>query len=793
VFSVVYAVILKPLPYFEPERLVKLSEANPQDASDTGEVAAGTFVDWRARTHTLEALAMYTVPLAGETVWTIGDRPVVVKAASVSPALFSVLRVQPVLGRVFPSEPDPNPPPAGQFVISYGLWQRAFGGSNDVVGRRVMIEGRLPREIIGVLPRGFAFPEGTDAWIAAPLSTVAEGARRSRSGFVVARLAPGMTVEDARKELDGISAQLASAHPASNAGWVPRVEPLAGADARRAHVALMALLGAVAGVLLIGCANVANLLLARAVARRRELAVRLALGATIPRLVRAALAEAAVLAGAGVLVGLVFGDWLARALVRLAPPDIPRLDAVRTGGPVFVFAALIATVAALLTGVLPAFHTIRAESHGGPRTDTRTATDRTTTVRRFLVAAEVAVVVLLLTTALLLVRTFVHLRGVNLGFATEHVTEVETRWPIGTLFGAPGQQWPRVQRAVSGLLDSVAAVPGVDAVGAVAEVPLSGDPLEAAVWRADAAGAHGDEPPTAPRDRWKTDIEIVSPGYFGALQIPIVRGRGFNAADRFSDDQLTHRGMPRSGVAIVNASFASRFFSGEDPVGRDIVIPAAGAFAAVRTIVGIAGDVHGRSIAESPQPAVFIPLAQNPDVFRPSLLVRSALPYSAISEAVQRRLADSDPALLVLRIRPMTDLVSGTLARPRFNLVLLSAFAIVGLSLSAVGIYGVLAYLVTERTREIGIRMALGAQSADVLTLLMREGLMPVAFGSAVGVAASVFAARAIRSLLFGVTPVDPVSLGGAPLLLAVVALLAWYIPARRALAVDPIVALRDE
>ena len=362
------------------------------------------------------------------------------------------------------------------------------------------------------------------------------------------------------------------------------------------------------------------------------------------------------------------------------------------------------------------------------------------------------------------------------------------------MFGAPGTRpWPRVQRAIDGLIDAVSAVPGVEAVGLVTDVPLTGDPASGTVWRADAPGAHGLTPPTEARDRWKADLQIVGAGSFPAMGLTFLRGRNFLPTDRFTDEQLNDAALPRSGVVVVNATFASRYFSGEDPVGRTLVVYDDQTFGDAKTIIGVVSDVRGRTVAEAPVPVVFIPHAQHPDVVRPSLVIRSSLPFASIAAAVRQRLAELDSQLLILRIRPMDAVVSTALSRPRFNVLLLSSFAIVALALASVGIYGILAYLVTQRTREIGIRMALGARAADVLRLVLREGMTPVALGGIAGMLAAVLTTRALRSMLFGVTPLDPVSFAAAPALLACVALLACYVPARRATRVDPLVALRDE
>ena len=794
VFSVVYAVLLKPLPYVESDRLVRLAERNPAESTPGDLLSAGTFVDWRERSRSFERMAVYTIPFGGETLWTIADRVQVVKASAVSPALFSLLRVQPILGRSFRAEGEAAPAGAlGQFVIGYGLWHRAFGGDPGVIGRTVMIEGRLPREIVGVMPRGFAFPEGTEAWTSLPLGTLRPQQRSARY-LAIGRLAPGATLDTVRRELDGISAQLQIDQPESNKGWTPRVTPLAEADTGAARLPLLALMAAVAGVLLIGCANVANLLLARATARRREIAVRMALGAGMARIVRQCFIEAAMLGIGGVAAGFVLGQWLATVLVRLAPPDIPRLDEVGISGAVFLFAAVAGMLCAALTGLAPALQAARAD-HQGLRSDARSATPRGARFRRRLLVGQVTIVVILLTAASLLIRTFVKLRGVDLGFETQRVMEVEARWPLGHILQAsPGTRpWPRVQRAIDDMVAAVGSVPGVEAAGLVSDVPLAGDPFSGTVWRADARGASGLAPPTDERDRLKADLSMVTAGYFTALNIPVLRGRNFTPADRLSDAQLNDSKLPRSGVVIINAALALRGFAGEDPIGRTLVLPDDETFGASRTIVGVVADSRGRAVAEAPRPAAFIPLAQHPDLIRPSIVVRSSLPFEAIAAAVRARLAAYDPRLLVLRMRPMDAVVSGALSRPRFNLLLLSSFAAVALLLAAIGIYGVLAYLVTQRTREIGIRIAVGARRSDVLRLVMREGMLPIAVGACLGVAGSLLAARALRTMLFGVTPLDSVSLAAAPALLAMVALLACYLPARRAARVDPLVALREE
>ena len=797
VFSVVYAVLLKPLPYAEPDRLVKLAERNLSKGVDEGALSAGTFVDWRTRAHTLESLAIYA-PLFGngETVWNIGDRAQIIKTAGVSTSLFTVLRVQPIRGRLFRAENETPPPGAlGEFVIGYGLWQRAFGGSADIVGRRVDLEGRLPREIIGVMPPGFDFPEGSEAWTSVPLPNVPVAQRRARSFEAIGRLSAGVGIDDVRRELSGISTQLATEFPVSNEGWIPSVEPASNSKASSARLALVVLMTAVACVLLIACANVTNLLLARAAARRSEIAVRRALGASTSRLIRHSLVEAAALCVAGTALGLLTGSGIAGVLGKLAPIDLASAGGVMNI-PVLVFAMAACALCAGLIGIVPVLHVTRSLTRAGLRGDLRSSTAHGAGLRRWVVGAEAAVVVLLLTGALLFLRTFVNLRSVDLGFQPAHALSVETRWPVGYLMvAAPGTRpWPRVRRIVDDLVRVIESVPGVQAAGLITEIPLTSDPAGVTIWRADTPGAGGGQPPVDSRDRLHADLTVVTRGYFPAMDITVVRGRNFDDTDRFSDDVLSRSSTPKPiGSAIVNTAFASRYFADVNPIGHVIVIDDDREFGPMRTIIGVVTDSRQRSVAEAPRPTVFLPHAQHPDMIRPSFVVRTAAASGPVAPLLREELRAFDPQLVVLGIRPMDDVISSALSRPRFNLLLMASFAAVALLLSGLGIYGVLAYVVAERTREIGIRMALGARAADVVRLMLREGLASVGVGAGIGVIAALAAGRLLRTLLFGVTPIDPISLAGAPTLLAAIAMIACYLPTRRATKVDPIVALREE
>ena len=790
VFSVVYAVLLKPLPYPQPDRLVRLSESNVVQSEHPDTVSAGTFLDWRARTRTLSAMAAFT--MGGQALWTIGDRVEPVKTSAVSPPLFAILGASPLRGRAFGPETERS---GAEYVISYDFWQRAFGGAPDAVGRTVQVEGRFSGRIIGVMPKDFSFPAGTDAWTKLSLEgQVSPARRRALSYPTIARLSPRIDVDQVRAELEGLSRQLAVEHPDSNAGWTPVIVPLQGSDSSATRPALLALVAAVAAILLIACVNVANLLLARASDRRRELAVRLALGAGAPRLVWQCLSEALLIASAGTLAAVGVAQWISRGLVRVAPADIPRLADVRLNIEALAFAACAGLLCSLVVGLAPALHAVQAERDGALRLNVRGTAARGALLRRLLIAAEVGAVVLLLTGAALLMRTFVKLRGVDLGFQPQQVLTVQARWPTGRLFPATRtiRPWPRIQHAIDGLIAAVASVPGVEAVGLITDVPLTGDPFSGAVWRADAPGASGLKPPQDPHDRWRADLSVVTPGYFPAMGIPILRGRSFSDTDRLTDDQLNASDVS-PGVVEVNDAFARHYFPGEDPVGRTLVVHDDQTFGWLRTIVGVTGDVRGHAVAEPAVPTVYVPHAQHPDVFVPSLVVRTSRPFEAIAPAIRARINAYDPQLLVQRVEPMDAVVTGALSRPRFNLLLVGSFAIVALALAAVGISGVVGFMVARRTQEIGVRIALGARTPDVLRLVVGDAMAPVLLGTAAGLAMDLVATRWLRSMLFGVTPLDPVSLIGAPLALVVIALLACYLPARRALRIDPLVALREE
>ena len=790
VFSVVYAVLLNPLPYAEPGRLVRIYEANQAQGIERGDVSPGTFVDLRARSRTLEHVAVF---MARRWLLSFGDDPELLNGALVSPSMFPMLGVAPLVGRTFRPESEQSPPfgDEADVVISHSLWQRRFGGRPDVVGQVVKLEGRRALTVVGVMPAGFDFPGRAEFWRNAPfVRPIGHAERAVRYHESIARLAPGVSLEQARAELAGIARQLEAEHPKANAGYSLRVERLDDETIGSVRPALLVLLGVVGCVLLIGCTNVANLLLARATARRRELAVRVALGASRGRLLRQSLSDCAVLAVLGGAGGLLLGYWGMRVLTALGPQDTPRLQEVAFGAPVYVLVAVLAVTAACLIGVVPMVTAAPVSVAAALKQGARTGDGGLgRSARSWFIGAEVALTLVLLVGASLLLRSFIALRHVDLGFDTDRVLTADL--VLGTArFPEASRPWFRLAQHYDHVLSELAALPGVDVVGGITDVPLTGSGATGKFWVGDGSS----ERPDATR-QFDVGISIVTPAYFEVMRIPVTRGRSFTPADRLSEAVLTAPAERRAdkprGVVIVNESMARRHWPGGDAVGQSIVLADHWAVSS-SVIVGVVADVRATGVDQPSAPTVYAPMGEIAG-FRLSVALRSRQAVEPLAPVLRARLRAIDPQMVVSNVRTLDDVVSGAVSRPRFNLVLVSVFALLALALSAVGISGVMAYLVTRRTREIGIRMALGARRGDVLRLVLREGLRPVMGGLVVGVAVAVVAARLIRTLVFGIAPVDPASFVLAGTALLVVALVAAWIPARRATAVDPLVALREE
>lgn len=783
VFSVVYAVLLRPLPYPDPDRLVRLYETNHPEGIDRGDVSPGTFVDWRARSRTLEQVATF-VP----RMWLLafGDEYEQVSGAMVSPSIFPLLGVSPALGRTFRPEAAQSPPfgDDDEVVISHGLWQRRYGGRETVLGEVVRVEGRTVRRIVGVMPRGFDFPRGTDVWAQETfLRPMGARQRQTRYHQAIARLRPGSSIDEASAELGRISQRLAAEHPASNAGFGVLVERLDRAMTSSVRPALLVLIGLVVScVLLISCANVASLMVARAAARRHEMAVRSALGASVARLVRQSFADTLLLAAGGLAAGLLVAFWGIRLLTAVAPAGTPRVEQADMGPEVLVWTAGIALLSALIVGSAPALQMRSINVHETLKRTGRPAGGGMA-ARRCIIAGQVALTLVLVIATTVLLRSFIRLRGVDLGFNAASVLTADLRLPTARF--SDRRPWFRLAEHYEALLDEVRAIPGVEGAGLITGLPLTGE---------GGAGHFSMREGGSPATQWSVDVSIISPDYLAAMGIPLVRGRGFHSSDRFTEPQLSDPAAPRPhGVAIINEAMAARFWPGRDPLGESIALFDDQTFASSRTIVGIVGSVRAAALQDAPAPAVFLPLAQHPATFRPSLTARTRVPPASLARTLRDRLRAFDSQMLVSNLQPLEHLVADAAAAPRFNLLLVGSFAALSLVLAAVGIYGVVAYLVTQRTREIGIRIALGALGRDVVRLVLGDGLRPVVAGLAAGAIAAAAVVRLMRGLLFEIAPWDPISFIIAPSVLLAVAAAAALLPARRATQVDPLLALRED
>jgi putative ABC transport system permease protein len=693
--------------------------------------------------------------------------------AEVSASLFDVLYVRPALGRSFNADEN-TPGRTNVVVLAHGLWEQRFGSDPGVVGRRITLDG-VPREVIGVMPRGFSYPTGRQAWL--PLEYDENFVTKQRGAWylnVVARLKPGITPEQSAAEIETLGRNLARQYPDANGEigmtTVPVLEAMVG-DIRRS---VFILLGAVGFVLLIACTNVANLLLARAAARESEMAVRTALGAGRGRLVRQLLTESVMLSLLGAGFGLLFAVWGVELLINLKPAGIPRLDNVQVDAAVILFTLVTAIVTGVLFGLVPAFTATRGVSASLREAGRGAVTGRGgVRIRGVLVIAELALAVMLLAGAGLLIRSFMKLQAVDPGFSSEQALTFELTLPDSRY----AEDGPRIQ-FFDQLLPRLRALPGVRSASAVLGLPLSGLDL---IISFEVAG----RPPVPPAQRPAMQVRVATPDYFDAIGIPLKRGRGFTEADR--------AGSPR--VVLITEAAARQYFPGEDPIGKTIKLgwgrgpgkPMAGG-----EVVGIVGDIKAAALNEPNPPQIYMPLRQWPVSFM-TVVVKTSLPPLTLAEAARAQVAAIDPNLPLSEVTTLQAVVARSISQQRFYLTLLTIFAAVALVLAAIGIFGVLSYAVAQRTREIGIRMALGAQGRSVITLIVRQAMVLVIAGVALGTAAALFLSETMTKMLFDIKPTDPATFATVAGLLIGVALFAAYLPARRATRVDPIVALRTE
>jgi putative ABC transport system permease protein len=771
IFSVVNSLLLRPLPFEQPERLVQVWETIPQRGRFEVPASFPNFADWRDQNRVFEQ----TVAYSGWSFNLTGSaEPERIRSAIVSPAFFSALGIKPILGRtLLPGEDQPGKDLS--VVISRRLWQRRFNSDPNVVGKTVDLNGKS-FTVVGVIAEAADLPglsDDTELW--APVSQgVALTGRRAHYLNVIARLKPGVGREQAQAEMDRIAAALSRQYPEANADHGLRIVPLQEQVVGNVRPALLVLLGAVVFVLLIASTNVANMLLARATVRRKEIAIRTALGAGRWRLVRQLLTESLLLALAGGTLGLLLALWGVDLLVAFGPSDLPRVKEVAVDGRVLAFTLAVSLLVGLAFGLVPSLQSSRPELNETLKEGGRSATGGAgrRRVRSFLVVTEVTLSLVLLIGAGLLLRSFFRLLAVNPGFNPQNILTMQ--------INLTGPNYQRGAQAISfhdQLLERVKALPGVEAAATTSFVPIAPDADFARL----AFAIEGQTPD--PANYPVAFYNAVSPDYFRTMQIPVLRGRVF--------DERDVRNSP--GVAIVNETLARRYFAGENPVGRRITMndenPKEEDWA---TIIAVVKDTKPRELAGEPVAEMYMPYAQQPEPGM-ALMIRTAGRPDAVAAAVRREVQALDPGQPVYSVRTLPAVMSEAVATPRFRTSLLGVFAALALALAVVGIYGVMSYAVTRRTHEFGIRMALGAQGKDVLKLVVGHGMALALAGVLLGLVASFALTRLMSGLLYGVTPTDPLTFACVSLLLVAVALAACLIPALRASKVDPLVALRYE
>jgi len=775
IFSVVNAVLLRPLPFANSEALMSVFEKDQTRGVLKGSYSYPNFFDLREQNHVFDHIAAYH---DNDFIMTGRGEPIHLQGGVVSADLFSVLETAPLLGRTFLPDED-KPTETGRVVVlSNRLFASRFNSDASVLNHPITLDGKS-YTVIGVMPHDFEFPiqnEPFDLW-----TTIADDAagtspitaqRGAHFLRVIARLKSGVSQTQAQAEVDTIAGRLEQQYPDTNTHKGIRIESALRALVGDVRPALLILLGAVACVLLIACANVANLLLARAMTRHKEMAVRSALGASRIRVVRQLLTESVLLSFAGGLLGLALAIWWSDLLIALGKKDIPRAIQVGLDWRVLGFTLGVSLLTGLVFGLVPALHLSKTELTESLK-ESRGAGGgaRKNRVRGVLVVAELAIAVVLLVGAGLLIQSFWRLQHVSPGLQPQNILTFNV--------SLPDVRYPSEKQArfYGDLTTRLGALPGVQAASAVLPLPLSGDRISISF--------QIDGRPVAPKDEPSADMFVTEPNYFRTMGIPIIKGRDFEQRD-------DHKSTP---VIIVTESLARQYFPGEDAIGKRIK-PGISTYdddkSVMREIVGVVADVRNRALDTEPRPAYYMPQSQVP--FNQVIVVvkTSGDPHALIS-SVNREVAAMDQELPVFGIKTMEEYIAASVAAPRFNTTLLSIFAAVALVLTIIGLYGVMSYSVAQRTNEIGIRMALGAQTRDVLRLIVKQGITLVAIGLGLGMIGALALTRLLAALLFGVTPKDPMTFISIAALLSVVAMLACYIPAWRATRVDPLEALRCE
>jgi putative ABC transport system permease protein len=775
IFSVINGVMLKPLPYAEPERLVAVWEVRHDGRR--GSVSYPNFADWRAQNGVFERIAIYrdsTMALTSET------DPANLRAVITTPDLFPLLNARPQLGRSF--LPEEEKAGSRVVVLGHGAWRKYFGADPNLVGKRIKLDG-LAFTVVGVMPAGFNFPveaEQADLWVSAAISSERddpkeESLNEQRGAHVydaIARLKPGVTLAAAQTDLETVMGRLRAQYSDEVGGDHTAMRPYLNELIGGVERALLTLFAAVGVVLLIACANVASLLLARAIARQQEIAVRAALGASWGRIVRQLLTESLLLAAVGGAAGLLLATWGVDLLKALSPADLPRIQDVRLDGRALMFTLLVSLLTGFVFGLIPALRAARADLNEALKEGGRGGEGlRRNRLRGALVVAEVAMSMTLLVGAGLLINSFVRLQRVNLGFDPHQVLTLRVALP-----DARYREARQIINFNQELMRRIERLPGVRSAAMVSKSPLSSDP---------STTFEVEGQPTAPDEsrRPSAGVRVSTPGYFRTLGIPFVSGRDFSERDE-------EKSAP---VIVINETLAAHYFPNQNPIGKHIRpgISAEGD-SPWREIVGVVGSVRHRGPGREPRPEFFLPHTQMPFITL-TTVVRGAGDPLAIVGAVRNEVRALDSELPLDSVKTLDQYLTESVAQPRFNTLLLALFAGVSMILTAIGLYGVMAYSVSARTREISVRVALGARRHDVLRLVISLGMKLTLIGVAIGLVAALALTRLMAGLLFGVTPTDPATFALIALLLVSVAALACYIPARRATNVDPMIALRRE
>ena len=771
IFSVVDSVLLRPLPMKDPDRVVGVWEHGLRGGPDRNEMAPANYFDLREQNQVFEGIGSFgdlSMNLTGE------GEPERLDGQLVSANVFAVLGVKPALGRTFSPEED-QPGQNRVVVLSDALWRRRFNRDPAILGRNLTLNAQSYM-VAGVMPPDFFFPvRDSELWTPWAMEPEEANGRGDHYVRAVARLKPGITIEQANAEVEAIAARLSNEYPRTNEGLGFLVSPFHNDYVGNLRTPILILFAAVALVLLIACANVANLLLAQATSRRREIAIRVALGASRLAIVRQLLVESILLAGGGAVLGVLGAVWGVQWLSRLVPDSLSKLQSVSVDARVFAFTLGVTVLTALVFGAVPAFHASRAKPG-----ETLSEVGRDLAggmsgrfVRRVLVVTEVAVAVVLLVGAGLLIRSFQQLRRVDPGFRSDNLLTMR--------MVLPGQKYakPEQRRAFyDELLRRVDELPGVDSAGMITFLPLSFNAMYFS-FSVDGRAAPGD------MDLPRALYRVVSPDYFRAMGIPLQRGRFFDSHD-------TADAPP---VMLVNRRLAEHFWPGEDPTGKRLKIGPVDSQNAWAVVAGVVGDVRQSGFYGEQDFELYVPYAQERRGFVAprDLVVRTTGDPGQIAGAVRQAVWAVDKDQPVSNVQTMDHVLATAVSRERFQTLLLALFATLALVLACVGLYGVISYAVVQRTHEIGVRMALGAQPADVLRLVIHQGMLLTLIGLVIGVAGAFAVTRVMTEMLFGVTATDPFTFAGVTIVLGLIALLACYIPARRATKVDPLVALRYE